>query len=395
MKIMPTATTFVASALLAGLALVAAPSASAQINYQGRLTDAAGAALADGQYTLQFTLWDAATGGTQLWGPYLADGGSGNGHGPKAAVVDGRFNIVIGATDTNNFLLKDQLAASLTTYLQIQVGTSAPISPRQIILPAPRALVADVLPNVVPNATGVTLSGNAVVQGDATASTNQLVIRGKTEVAKELLLAYNTADGHGSIQAKDGATTKPLILNPAGGSVGIGKTNPESALDVNGAIKATSINGEKPPLVYVVGHNEDTTNFHSIEVPSEIIKNYLGDADGGTIRFIMRIVGNDAVRIIEEQFSYEQPDNSNNGRPGLMGASQAGTTSFEFTVDTTTKNDLISPLHVNWLWMRNYNSRNLTGLPGTDSAAFTGVDKYKVEFLTGPNVAAKIIIYDR
>jgi hypothetical protein len=170
MKIVPTATTLVASALLAGLALVAAPTAHAQINYQGRLTAAAGAALADGQYTLQFTLWDAATDlptpATQLWGPYVADGGSGNGHGSKAAVVDGRFNIVIGDKDTAGILLKDKLAASLTTYLQIQVGTSAPISPRQKILPAPRALVADVLPNVVPNATGVTLSGNAVVQGD-------------------------------------------------------------------------------------------------------------------------------------------------------------------------------------------------------------------------------------
>ena len=78
-----------------------------------------------------------------------------------------------------------------------------------------------------------------------------------------------------------------------------------------------------------------------------------------------------------------------------MGASQLGTTSWEFTVDTTAKNELISPLYSDWLWMRNYNSRNLTGLPGTDSAAFTGVDKYKVEFLTAPKVAAKIIIYDR
>ena len=245
MKTMPTATTFIASALLAGFALVAAPSASAQINYQGRLTDATGAALADGQYTLHFTLWDAATDlptpATPLWGPYVADGGSAIGHGSKAAVVDGRFNIVIGDRDTAGILLKDKLAASLTTYLQIQVGPSAPISPRQIILPAPRALVADVLPNVVPNATGVTLSGNAVVQGDATVSTHQLAIRGKTDVAKELLLAYNTTDNHASIQAKQGAVNQPLILNPNGGSVGIGKTAPGSALDVDGEIKASAV----------------------------------------------------------------------------------------------------------------------------------------------------------
>jgi hypothetical protein len=64
-------------------------------------------------------------------------------------------------------------------------------------------------------------------------------------------------------------------------------------------------------------------------------------------------------------------------------------------VNTTAKRDLISTINTDWLWMRNYNSRGLTGLPGTDSAAFTGADAYKVEFLTAPNVAAKIIIYDR
>lgn len=419
MKTIPTAATLVASALLAGFALVAAPSASAQINYQGRLTDAAGAALADGQYTLQFTLWDAATGGIQQWGPYIADGGSGDGHGAKAAVVDGRFNIVIGDRDTNGILLKDKLAASLGTYyLQIQVGTTAPIIPRQIILPAPRALVADVLPNVVPTATGVAISGNAVVQGDAAAGTHQLTIRGKTDVAKELLLAYNTADNYGSIQAKEGTVNKPLALNPGGGFVGIGKTTPGSALDVNGEIKASAVTVDpvttldttnvvgKPPIIINLGGKDVTGTWHAVEVPGATVKKYLADADGGTIRFIMRSSVNDTVRMVDIQYSIENPALNGGKAGGLQGCSQghvsngSTTPSSLFTLGTTTKQDLMSALHGDWLWMRNYNSRGMPGLPGTESAAFVAAggpadNEYKVEFLLNANLYATIIIYDR
>ena len=67
--------TLLSLALLAALSLLAPLSARAQINYQGRLTDTVGAPLADGQYTLTFSLWDSATGGTKLWGDYIADGG--------------------------------------------------------------------------------------------------------------------------------------------------------------------------------------------------------------------------------------------------------------------------------------------------------------------------------
>jgi hypothetical protein len=417
MNIMPT--TLVASVLLAGFALVAAPTAHAQINYQGRLTDATGAALADGQYTLEFSLWDAATGGNKLWGPYVADGVTGIGHGPKAAVVDGRFNIVIGDRDKVEVLLKDKLAASLTTYLQIQVETSAPISPRQIILPAPRALVADVLPNVVPNATGVTLSGNAVVQADATAGTHQLAIRGKTDVAKELLLAYNTTDNYGSIQAKDGTGNKPLILNPAGGAVGIGKTAPGSALDVNGEIRASAITVDpittvdtggvkgKPPIKLTLGSKSDPTNWHAVEVPGATIKKYLADADGGTIRFILRQISDDTVRMADIKYVIENPDLNGGAAAGMQGCSYGFPNndynqppSYTFKLGTAVQQDLMIPMHGNWLYMRNYYTRPLTGVTGSSSTGFvadSGIpdNEYKVEFILAPNLYATIIIYDR
>ncbi|MCF7730837.1 MAG: hypothetical protein K9N23_04080, partial [Akkermansiaceae bacterium] len=56
-------TTTLSLALLTGLALLAPTVAHAQINYQGTLTDALGAPLADGQEDINFSLWTAATGG--------------------------------------------------------------------------------------------------------------------------------------------------------------------------------------------------------------------------------------------------------------------------------------------------------------------------------------------
>jgi hypothetical protein len=159
-------------ALLAGLTLFAPTAARAQINYQGRLTDAAGAALPAGQYSLQFSLWTTATGGASAtWGPFNTDGLSGNGHGPLADVVtDGRFNVIINNLDTTARSLTTAMAASTSAYLEIKVGTNAAITPRQIILAAPRALSADVIPKVTPNASGVAISGNATISGALSAA---------------------------------------------------------------------------------------------------------------------------------------------------------------------------------------------------------------------------------
>jgi hypothetical protein len=111
-----------------------------QMNYQGRLTDASGNPLTDGQYVLTFEIWDSPTSGVKIWGPFTNDGTSGNGHGPKADLVNGRFNVILGANDVTGRPLTNAFGA--TRYLQISVATDAPLLPRQQILAAPEALHA-------------------------------------------------------------------------------------------------------------------------------------------------------------------------------------------------------------------------------------------------------------
>ena len=80
---------------LAGGAVGALPDApaadvAAEINYQGRLTDAAGAPL-NGTYTMRFQIWNAASGGTQWW-----DSGD-----LSVTVVKGLFNVALGVNPRN------------------------------------------------------------------------------------------------------------------------------------------------------------------------------------------------------------------------------------------------------------------------------------------------------
>lgn len=77
----------------------------------------------------------------------------------------------------------------------------------------------------------------------------QLAIHGNTNPTKRLLIGYDTnGNGFGFIEAGNhGVVWTNLALQPIGGNVGIGTTNPSQKLDVNGSAKATS---------FVVGTNQ-------------------------------------------------------------------------------------------------------------------------------------------
>src|SRR6266478_9390041 len=130
-----------------GAALFAAflNTASAQpayLNYQGRLTDNNGQPLpSSGTNTLGFNIYTAPTGGTLLWGPFLADGGVATGHTAKTIVSSGRFNVILGPTDTASRSIGTIFTTNDTLFLEIQVN-GATILPRQQFLTAAYAFEA-------------------------------------------------------------------------------------------------------------------------------------------------------------------------------------------------------------------------------------------------------------
>ena len=112
------------------------------INFQGQLLDAAGDPMPAGDYTIEVRLFPVESGGVVVWGPQIFDGQGGVGYGPKASVVDGRFNLVLGPQDTNTNDLASVFAVNPSVYIELKVGTANPISPRQQVLSTPFALHA-------------------------------------------------------------------------------------------------------------------------------------------------------------------------------------------------------------------------------------------------------------
>jgi|GEM_PF-995089 len=84
---------------------------SSTVSYQGVLRTTGGPAVSDGAYDMSFSLWDAATAGTELW----AESHSG------VSIADGEFAVPLGATTAFGTLFADHSAL----WLQIAVDTGS------------------------------------------------------------------------------------------------------------------------------------------------------------------------------------------------------------------------------------------------------------------------------
>ncbi len=112
-------------------------------------------------------------------------------------------------------------------------------------------------------ATNATLSGNVgigttspsrtlTIKADfsATADAQQLLIQGSTNTNYQLLLGYHTTDNYGSIQAMNQTVeVRPLVLNPAGGNVGISTTTPGAKLSISASDNHLLLRREKTETI--------------------------------------------------------------------------------------------------------------------------------------------------
>ncbi|HNT73527.1 MAG TPA: hypothetical protein PKH77_00770 [Anaerolineae bacterium] len=108
------------------------PSATT-VNYQGRLADNAGTPL-DGTYGMSFALYDAATGGTLIWGPEAHT---------AIPVSDGLFSVGLGSQTAGGIPTS---AWNGDRYLEITVGGEM-LSPRELIRSVPIAGMALTVPD--------------------------------------------------------------------------------------------------------------------------------------------------------------------------------------------------------------------------------------------------------
>ncbi len=136
-------------ALFAIIVFAAAPLTAAVpqlISHQGLITDSSGDPVADSTYTVTFTIYDAPTGGTNLWSS-----------GPQPiATSNGLYGYLLGG---NVPFPGDLFSAGADRWLGIQVDGDAEIVPRTNLTSAPYAIQAgnaDIAQAVVANAIGTT-----------------------------------------------------------------------------------------------------------------------------------------------------------------------------------------------------------------------------------------------
>jgi microcystin-dependent protein len=121
------------------------------INYQGTLTDKNGAPVANGNYNLEFKIYDVASGGAVLWSEKWDTTTS------QIPVVGGTFNTMLGFLSPipTSFFADHPVA-----YLGIKVGTDSEMLPRQQITSVGYAFTAG---NGVPKG-GIIMWSGAVDQ---------------------------------------------------------------------------------------------------------------------------------------------------------------------------------------------------------------------------------------
>ncbi|MCA9308315.1 hypothetical protein KC980_02275, partial [candidate division WWE3 bacterium] len=91
----------------------------------------------------------------------------------------------------------------------------------------------------------LTVIGEALYVADSAAQAPaQYAIHGATNSNNRFYIGYNTSANYGALQAiTEGSTVRPISLNPAGGNVGVGTTNPTQELDVSGDIMLSGNSG--------------------------------------------------------------------------------------------------------------------------------------------------------
>ena len=105
----------------------------------------------------------------------------------------------------------------------------------------------------------------------------QLRLRGKTNTNKNLNIGFNTTANKGFIQAQiDNDDYYPLLLNPNGGNVGIGTTNPTNLLTITGIgnTPALGITSSTKECIYAL--SSPTSTYPSISGHSTLSFGVIG-----------------------------------------------------------------------------------------------------------------------
>ena len=292
------------------------------VNIQGRLADNGGNAVADGSYTVTFSIYTVETGGTPIWTETT-----------NVNVVNGLFSTVLGATTT----LPDSIFSNNPyLWLGMKVGTDPEMTPRQQLVAMPYSYVSY---NTSNSGAGWVLNNNTVRMTDINDSVGigtitprtKLDVVGNTQIIGSLHLGDSANSGNLQIYY-DGVTTPVCELNSFS-SGGFLRTF-DRHLHVTNALEA-DVNGEGGFLsVYsstsTIGYYLDG-NYAGTNDP------YLGlFGSSNTLYFNLNASGDDIVSLPNSSISKSEIlDESGIASQYNVGSVVLGTSNM-ITVETVT-----------------------------------------------------------
>ena len=203
-----------------------------QINYQGKLTDDSGIAVADGTYQIEFNLYTASSGGSSIWTETRSGAN-------EVQVTSGLFSVLLGEVTS-----LDDVDFNQTLYLGVTIEADAEMTPRKKLGAVPAAFEAQSLGGAT--STQYLRSDEADTLEVTSASTAFSVIQ---HGAGDIL---NIFDG-----------SNEVFTITDGGSVGIGNVSPSEKLNVQGEVAAQyfTATSTSATSTFAGGLTVDTSDF--------------------------------------------------------------------------------------------------------------------------------------
>ncbi len=235
---------FVAFLIFLMTAIVSAAPKADSVAYQARLTDNSGNGVADGSYSVVFSLWTDSTGGTQVWM-----------EGQTITTASGLFSACLGCTTPISDAFADQ-----QLWLQIQLGGSPPMAPRTKMLAVPQALTS------------------VRVNGDLRTQPGQLLMQNDDSTYRVLAGAGGGGGGGagGSIAIDESGVHRSLMLSDNDSTTM--EMNPPEALSSKGKVKFKA--GADLAKMCVTHSDPDSDDSLTIQSARKSVSIVLHDREG-------------------------------------------------------------------------------------------------------------------